>query len=416
MKKWLIGTAIVLILILVIWFFRFGEKVTASSEDIIITPSLGPFQLTITTTGELQAKNSVDIKGPANVRTARIWEMKIQKIVPEGTVVDSGTFVAELDKSELESKIKDEELSIQEFESRYEQVKLDCTLTLANARNDLINLEYALEERLLYKEQSRYEAPSVARQAEIDYDKAVRSLKQSRENYITMVQKATAQMREAETELLIKKKRLTDYRDLMKDFTIFAPKRGMVIYAREWNGRRKTEGSTVNAWDPVVATLPDLSIMQSLTYVSEVDIQKVKTGQPVTLRLDANPDKILTGEVSKVANIGEQLPNSDSKVFEVIILIHQSDSTLRPAMTTSNEILVASLDSVLSLPLEAVHANDSLSWVYLRNDVGIHRQQVRSGLSNDTHIVIEAGLEPRDKVFLNIPEAAEQHPLEPLKQ
>jgi hypothetical protein len=416
LKKWLLGAAVVLILIIAVWIFGFGRKVAVSSEDILITPTIGPFQVTITTTGELQAKNSVDIKGPANVRSARIWEMKIQKIVPEGTVVDSGAFVAELDKSELESKIKDEELSIQEFESRFEQVKLDCTLTLANARNDLINLEYALEERLLYKEQSRYEAPSVARQAEIDYDKAVRSLKQARENYITQVQKATAQMREAETELLIKKKRLTDYRELMKAFTIYAPKKGMVIYTREWNGRRKTEGSTVNAWDPVVATLPDLTVMQSLTYVSEVDIQKVKPGQAVSLRLDANPDKTLTGEIQKVANIGEQLPNSDSKVFEVIILIHQSDSTLRPAMTTSNEILVASLDSVISLPLEAVHADDSLSWVYMRNEGGIYRHQIQTGLSNDTQIEIKAGLEPEDKVFLNIPEGAEQLPLYPLTQ
>jgi hypothetical protein len=416
LKKWLLGAAVVLILIIAVWIFGFGRKVAVSSEDILITPTIGPFQVTITTTGELQAKNSVDIKGPANVRSARIWEMKIQKIVPEGTVVDSGAFVAELDKSELESKIKDEELSIQEFESRFEQVKLDCTLTLANARNDLINLEYALEERLLYKEQSRYEAPSVARQAEIDYDKAVRSLKQARENYITQVQKATAQMREAETELLIKKKRLTDYRELMKAFTIYAPKKGMVIYTREWNGRRKTEGSTVNAWDPVVATLPDLTVMQSLTYVSEVDIQKVKPGQAVSLRLDANPDKTLTGEIQKVANIGEQLPNSDSKVFEVIILIHQSDSTLRPAMTTSNEILVASLNSIISLPLEAVHANDSLSWVYMRNEGGIYRHQIQTGLSNDTQIEIKAGLEPEDKVFLNIPEGAEQLPLYPLTQ
>jgi len=414
LKKWLIVSALAALIIFLVWLSGFGKKVIAGGEDIFISPNIGLFQVTITSTGELQAKNSVDIKGPANVRSARIWEMKIHKIVPEGTVVDSGAFVAELDKSELESKIKDEELSIQEFESRFEQVKLDCTLTLANARNDLINLKYALEERLLYKEQSRYEAPSVARQAEIDYDKAIRSLQQARENYVTMVQKATAQMREAETELLIKKKRLTDYRELMKGFTIFAPKRGMVIYAREWNGRRKTEGSTVNAWDPVVATLPDLTVMQSLTYISEVDIQKVRPGQSATLRLDADPNKILTGEVTNVANIGEQLPNSDSKVFEVIIEIHQTDSTLRPAMTTSNEILVASLDSVISLPLEAVHANDSLTWVYTRKESSLHRRQVLPGLSNDTHIQISGGLKQTDKVLLNIPEGAEQLPILPL--
>lgn len=397
----------VAIIFVVILLSRGGDEAVA---EIFVKPFLGPFRVTVTTTGELQAKNSVEVKGPSNARIARIWEMKIQKLIPEGTVVDSGDFVAELDKSELESKIRDMELSIQESESRFEQVKLDCTLTLANARNELINLEFALEERLLAKEQARYEAPSVTRQAEIDYDKSVRSLKQAEDNYVTQVAKAEAQMKEAETELLINRKRMKDYLGLMEGFTIHAPKPGMLIYAREWNGSKKTEGSQVSGWDPVVATLPDLSVMESKTYVSEVDIQKIRGGQQVKISLDADPDKTLSGEVSSVANIGEQLANSDSKVFEVLILIHESDSTLRPAMTTSNEILVNEVDSALSLPLEAVHSSDSLSYVYRKRDGGLIRQEVALGLINETHAQILDGVRGDDRVLLSLPADEENIP------
>lgn len=220
MKNRFISALALLIMVIAAWFIFSGKKIASDEEILIVQPEFGAFNVTVTTTGELQAKNSVEIKGPNNARVARIWEMKIQKLIPERTVVDSGDFVAERDKNELESRIKDIELSIQESESQFEQVKLDCTLTLANARNELINLHYALEERLLYKEQATYEAPSVARQADIDYDRAVRSLNQAKENYVTQVAKASAQMREAETDLLINRKRMKDYVELMDDFTV----------------------------------------------------------------------------------------------------------------------------------------------------------------------------------------------------
>ena len=52
----------------------------------------------------------------------------------------------------------------------------------------------------------------------------------------------------------------------------------MVVYAREWNGKKRVVGSTVNAWEPSVATLPDLREMESITYISELDIQKIAPG------------------------------------------------------------------------------------------------------------------------------------------
>ena len=67
----------------------------------------------------------------------------------------------------------------------------------------------------------------------------------------------------------------------MQGFTIKAPAPGMVIYVKEWNGKKKTAGSQVNAWDPTVATLPDLTQMESITYVNEIDVRKISVGQTV---------------------------------------------------------------------------------------------------------------------------------------
>src|SRR4029077_1800984 len=131
---------------------------------------------------------------------------------------------------------------------------------------------------------------------------------------------------------------LKNIQEVMGSFTIKAPSPGMVIYIREWSGKKKGVGSQWNAWDNAVATLPDLTQMESQTYINEVDVRKLSVGQKVAITLDSDPSKRLDGTVKAVANVGEQRPNQDSKVFEVKIDVIKADTTLRPGMTTANAI------------------------------------------------------------------------------
>ncbi|TSA28765.1 MAG: HlyD family efflux transporter periplasmic adaptor subunit, partial [Bacteroidetes bacterium] len=227
---------------------------------------------------------------------------------------------------------------------------------------------------------------------------------QAEKNYQLRLQKAIANMQEVTASYTQAQRKLQEMVTVQEQFTVTAPKSGMVIYRRSWDGSKMGIGATVSAWDNVVAELPDLSEMISKTYVNEIDISKVKVGQPVTIGIDAFPDKKFTGIVTEVANIGEQLQGTNAKVFEVKILIHEFDSILRPAMTTKNTILTATLDSVLYVPLEAIFNNDSLTFVYKKNGSRVEKQQIVAGLSNDNEIVIKEGLQESDEVLLIAPE------------
>ncbi len=415
MKKRVLFPAILLAIIslMLVWYYFFKE---VENTTITVYPTRGQFNSTVTTTGEMQAESSIDIHGPANVRQARIWQMKISKLVPEGTVVKEGEFVAELDKSEIAEKVNDLQLSLEKTESQYLQSRLDSALTLSNARDELENIKYAMEEKQLIMQQSSFEAPAIIRQAEIDYEREKRNLNQKTKNYETKVAQAVAKLQEIGTELSKHKSRLTIYLKTMGEFTILAPANGMVIYRKEWNGKKITEGSTIGAWDPVVATLPDLTSMKSVTYVNEVDIQKVKVGQTVDIGLDADPDKKLTGKVATVANIGEQLKNADSKVFEVTIKVNEKDTTLLPSMTTSNKILVAAVDDAVFIPLECVHSEiikddnseKKITYVFKANGSGVIKQQVRLGLMNENEVVVEKGITIEDELMVTIPEDADE--------
>ncbi|HEU6452048.1 MAG TPA: HlyD family efflux transporter periplasmic adaptor subunit, partial [Gemmatimonadaceae bacterium] len=406
-RRWmaLLG-AVLLVAAVIAWYI--APATTAHSGDVVVTVKRADFGVVVTTSGELQARNFVRIQGPSNAQQAEIYQMKISSIIPEGTVVKEGDIVAQLDRSTIAAKVAEVSLALQKAEAQYTQAQLDSTLTLSQARDQIHNLELALEEARLTKEQSTYEAPTIRRQADISLEKAQRALAQAKLDYKTKTGQAIAKMAEVSTEVERQRNKLELVQNVAQGFTIRAPAPGMVIYVKEWNGKKRGTGSPVSPWDPSVATLPDLTHMESVTYVNEIDVRKVAVGQPVTISLDADPSKQLTGKVISVANVGEQRPNNDAKVFEVKVEVEQADTTLRPGMTTSNAIETLALHDVLSVPLEAVVIQDSVPYVYKVSGPRVVRQEVETGVMNENEIVIARGLSAGDQVLLDPPVGKEK--------
>ncbi len=411
-RRGLLTAAIAIVVVPGTWLLARDPGV--SDATIIAPVKRGDFKVTVTTSGELSARESVNINAPANAQQARIYQLMIESIVPEGTVVDSGDVVAELDRSQAATRLSEVTLALEKATAVYEQAMLDSTLTLSQARESIRTMELELEERLIAMELAVYEAPSIRRQAEIDHEKADRALTQARINYGTQENQARAKMREVGADMGRERNQLQIVQLVMTGFTVRAPAPGMVIYVKEWNGRKKVAGSQVSPWDPTVATLPDLTQMESITYVNEIDIRKIQTGQPVSLTLDSDPDKRLTGTVTRVANVGEQRPNTDAKVFEVRIEIETGDTTLRPGMTTGNAIQTGLYEDVVYVPIEALSNEDGVPFVYQQDGGRVRKQEVVAGAMNDNEVIIELGLEENDRLLLVPPTNAAEMDIERL--
>ena len=411
-RKIYISVGAILAVIALVWYFTQSGK----EESVVIEAPVkkGLFTISVTTTGELEARSSEMIYGPSptSLRDARIWQLKIDDIIPDGTIVDSGNYVAQLDRSELTNKIKDQQIEIEQFQNNFIKTQLDTTMDLRAARNELVNLKYAMEEAQIAVDQSIYEPPATQRQVQIELDRAQRSYDQAVRNYSLKYEKAVANMSEVSTALKKKQTEFQKFVELSEEFTIHAPKAGMVIYQRDWDGKKRGAGASISSWENVVATLPNLREMITKTYVNEVDISKVKVGQRVEIGVDAFPEKKFTGQVLEVANIGEQLRSSNAKVFEVKIEVNEFDSIVRPAMTTKNVIITDELSDMLYIPLEAIHGLDSLQYVFIGN----RRQQVIPGKSNENEIIIRAGLKENDMVRLVPPDDIAGFKLEMLDQ
>ncbi|MCX6329284.1 MAG: efflux RND transporter periplasmic adaptor subunit [Bacteroidia bacterium] len=408
MKKNIIITAgvVIVIIVAIIVYNRLTSK--KGLTNLYVEAQKGQFDIVVTTTGELQAEHSTDIYGPefTQSRNIRAMDIKITDLVPEGTEVKAGDYIATLDRTSFDNSLKDELERLKTAETNLEVKILDTAVNLSNLRDNIKNLRFSVEEAEITLQQSKYEPPTTIRQAEISLDKTNRSLEQSLRGYSLKVEQARSDMRTIKTNLAEERQRVADLQTVLSKFIISAPASGMVIYKRDRTGAKRKVGSSISPWDNVVATLPDMTSMISKTYVNEIDVSKVKAGQRVDIMVDAFPEKKYTGTVTSVANIGEQLPNTDSKVFEVQIKVDGTDLILRPSMTTGNKIVTKTINDVTFIALECVQTGtDSIPFVYLKDG---DKQVVVLGESNENNVIVEQGIEPGTQLYLNTPENPEK--------
>lgn len=404
MRKKLVITFLVLILVAITAFFILsGTK----SGNLYITTEVqkGPFEILVYSSGQLEAQNSENIEVPDNLRdrSIRIYEIKITDLVEEGTVVDSGDYVASLDHKAVEEMLISAQEELEQEYNDFEDAKMDSNLTLSNNRDLITNAREEVEEMQIILDESMYESPAVIRKAEMDLAKAKRKLEQEIKGYELKKRQAETRVERNKIELKQDQSRVDKLKEVYESLRIHAPKSGMVIYGKDRSREKIKVGSSVSPWSPIIATLPDLSSMLSITYVNEIDISKLKVGQKVTLGIDALPEKVLEGEVVSVANIGQPMPKSDAKVFEVKIRVFGEVDDLKPAMTTSNIIQTGTFMDTLFIPAEAIFKNDSMKFVYVKKNNDIFKQVVDLGNENENYVLVNKGLNQGDELLLSTP-------------
>lgn len=430
MKKILTWGGIILAIIALILFNRMTTKKNRVYNWAEVKK--GVFEISVSTSGELLAEHSIDILGPDLAQTTgqsgpqqggrggmqmmgmgsmdmHGMDLKINDIVPEGTMVKTGDYIAQIDRTSYDNSLKDALESVTTSRTNLDMKILDTAVVLTNLRDGIKNQTYTVEEAAIVLDQSRYEPPAVIKKAENNLNKEQRSLEQLKNTYHLRIIQNLSEIEHEKQRVERAERLVTDLQNFLAQFTVRAPADGMVTYKKDRNGSKRVTGSSVNMYDRVIATLPDLSSMLSKIYINEIEISKVKVGQKCEIKVDAFPNKSFKGEVISIANIGEQLPNSDAKMFEVQLKLDGTDRDLRPSMTTTNKIIVKTINDVVYIPLEAVRTGaDSIPFVYKKNRT---KQIVMLGEANDKNIVVEQGLEPGTSIYLYIPENADKFTL-----
>jgi HlyD family secretion protein len=176
---------------------------------------------------------------------------------------------------------------------------------------------------------------------------------------------------------------------------VISPFAGTVTESYPLPGDQVGAGATAFRLDNLSSLLVDVK-------VSEVDINNVTMGQPVTLSFDAILGKEYHGEVIEVTQAG----TADQGVvsFTVTVELTDADSMVKPGMTAAVNIVVEEMQDVLLVQNRAVRLVDNQRVVYVLENGQPVKKDITLGSSSDTLSVIAGGdVREGDVIILNPP-------------
>lgn len=170
------------------------------------------------------------------------------------------------------------------------------------------------------------------------------------------------------------------------------------------------EGSSVR-FRQTILTIPNMSQFGVRVNIHESQVKKVRTGQPVFVRVDAEPGKVLQGKVADLAI----LPDSSSsrytpnlKVYPSTIHIDGFHPWLKPGMNAKVDIMVNQLTDVVYVPVQSIEVDqDDHHYCYVSNGSSLERRPIVTGQFNEEFIEVKDGLKPGENVALALPKKAE---------
>jgi HlyD family secretion protein len=176
---------------------------------------------------------------------------------------------------------------------------------------------------------------------------------------------------------------------------LIAPFAGTITDARPLPGDQVTAGT-------IGFRVEDLSSLLVDVEVSEVDINRIAVGQPVTLTFDAILGSEYHGEVTQVSQSGDTVQGVVN--FTVTVKLTDADAQVKPGMTAAVNVTVEKLTDVLLIPNRAVRLVDGKRVVYiLQNSLPV-QVEIRLGSSSDTMSVLAGGdVKEGDLIILNPP-------------
>ncbi|MFQ6092960.1 MAG: efflux RND transporter periplasmic adaptor subunit [bacterium] len=398
-----VGVAVAVLIIIAILLLVRGKFRPNYSGIASFEAKRGEFVISITESGELEAKKSVSVSTP----TVRgVWRLQIVDLVPEGSEVEKGDFLIQFDASEIEKQIvqKDAEMNI--ARANLEKGKASQASQMAQLVSSLEDARASYKLAELRLEQMKYEADVEVEKGKLELKKADIALRNAESKIEAQKRVDKAEIRTLELKIKQASEDLKKAQEALGKLTVTASKAGLVVYGKIWKGGGKYEKIKVGdqVWPGMkLIEIPDLAVMQVKTQVNEVDISKIEKGLEVNVKLDAFEEPTFHGKVTEVASLARKKEEeSEVKVFDVTVEIQESDPILKPGMTASAEIVVEKIPDVVYVPIEAVFEKEDTTVVYTIGSLP-RPTKVKVGKRNDNYVIIEEGLAEGERVALRDP-------------
>lgn len=386
-KYILIAAAAVIALLIIVGKSKNGKGVAVTVQK----PEIGSIIESIPANGKIQPVTEVKISPDVS---GEIIKLNFQ----EGDAVKKGDLIIQIKQDVYISARDRAEASLNAVKSQYLQQQAQLMQTeLNHNRNELLYSKKTISQADYEKSLAEYQiAQSQLKAAEYNIKSAQASLKEAEENLVKT--------------------------------NIYAPMDGTISKLSVEIGERVV-GTTQMAGTEMLR-IADLSQMEVLVDVNEIDIIRLTQGDTASIEVDAYPGRKFRGVVTHVANSSknsgtattDQVTNFEVKVLilpdSYSDLLSRSNIPFRPGMSASVSIETEKKDNVMIVPLQSITTRkdlvDSLSnhqeilqqvFVYNSSEGKVGVALVKTGIQDMSNIEITEGLD-KDCIIVTAPYSA----------
>ena len=404
-RKYILFGGAILTVIIALASFYFTQSPVKSSKYYEVKK--GRFEAVLTCKGEINGMVATVIRAPKILgdRDLQLWSMKILDLTQDGKNVKKGDFIIQLDASQVVSGMREQQQELEREMADLNNAKIDSAVRLTEMREDIKNAMLDLEYNKIDLEQSVYESGAYQRKAQMAYQKAENNIEKKHRDYLLEQNRLKTRVARSARGVERSQQRIEKFQQAMAAARITAPEDGIVIFGKSWDGKKYSKDNNISTYEfaPPIATLPDMSGVISEIYVKEIDISKINVGDSVRVTFDALAGVMIKGSIKTIARVGESHKDFDMKVFKVIIHLDNTHEGLKPAMNSNNDIVLAKLENVISIPIISVFRENGTKYVYLKTPEGSIKQEINTGFENEEFVLVEEGLKEGDKVLLELP-------------
>ena len=351
----------------------------------------GDIARSVVATGKIEPRSTVEVKSKASGIVKQIF-------VDYGDVVRVGQVLVELDKEELQARVRELRAGVQAAEAAEAAAVASLERNRVDAEGpDLPFLKSALE-RAQQLHREGLAAKTVVEDAEKLYQLALNKQMSAISNLAV----ARADIARAKAQVAQAKAMLERAEEDLRNATIVSPIDGLVLSRNVEVGNAVSSILVVGSQAQPVFTLGDVSDVFVRGKVDQADIGKVFIGQTARIVVESFRDRKFEGKVYKISPLGVERENVTT--FEVQVSIANPGRELKANMSANAEIILEERSGVLLIPEAAVlydkQRKASVEIPDAASEKGRRKVDVQLGISNGIRTELVAGLKEGQKVIL----------------
>jgi cobalt-zinc-cadmium efflux system membrane fusion protein len=191
----------------------------------------------------------------------------------------------------------------------------------------------------------------------------------------------------------------TNYQTRLSQLGTLANAKGLVIVTAPISGkisdREVTIGQTFNDAGGKLMTIVNDSRLFATANIYEKDLDKVRIGQRISLKVASLPEQTFSGKISRIGTKVE----GETRIVPVQAEVNNSNGELKPGMFAELEVLTNQTSTpILAIPTSAVVDANGKKVVYLQNGNSFQSAEVTLGQISGDMVEVKSGLFEGDMI------------------